>query len=106
MSSGRAGGIFAELSAIVTLLPERIGILGGRSSPACRGDASARGGETIGLFPDLVARLAPETALALETRGVAPLMIVSEALARAQRLIAAYASRSLPFWAGHQSRVG
>jgi hypothetical protein len=46
------------------------------------------GRATIRLFPDFSARLAPDAAMAWETRGVARLVTTGEALERARRLVA------------------
>lgn len=51
------------------------------------------GGETIALFPSFSPRFAPETALAWETRGAAPLVVTGETLAAARRMILESASR-------------
>ena len=56
-------------------------------------------GKLIRLFPDFARRVASETALAWETRGVAPLAIAGEALERARGLVAAHASREAR-WSG------
>ncbi len=56
-----------------------------------------QGHETIRLFPDLAARLAPTTAMLWETRGVAPLVMRGEKLAAARRavMMAAQAGRGV-----------
>jgi hypothetical protein len=45
-------------------------------------------GESIRLFSDFAARLAPEAALVWETRGAAPLVMTGEKLAVARRMVA------------------
>jgi len=49
--------------------------------------ANFEGGETIRLFPDFAARLAPDTAMAWETRGAAPLVMAGEQLEAARRAV-------------------
>ena len=44
-------------------------------------------GETIRLFPDFATRLAPETALAWETRGAAPLSLAGPKLRAAREAV-------------------
>jgi hypothetical protein len=50
-------------------------------------------GEVIRLFPDFSARLAPDAAVVWETRGVAPLVMVGDRLAAAQRMIVTHPTR-------------
>jgi T5SS/PEP-CTERM-associated repeat protein len=68
--------------------------LGGRAN-------FANDGETIRLFPDFAAHFTSETAPAWETHGVAPLVMVGEAVERARRLVASRAARR-----PHRSRAG
>jgi len=51
-------------------------------------------GETIRLFPDFAARLAPKTAMLWETKGAAPLVLAGEALEAARRTVAVAVSRA------------
>jgi T5SS/PEP-CTERM-associated repeat protein len=51
------------------------------------------GTETIRLFPDFAARLAPDTALAWETRGAAPLVVTGWQLTAARRAVVENAKR-------------
>ena len=52
-----------------------------------------RNGDSIRLFPDFAARLAPDAALVWETRGAAPLVTTGPVLAAARRLLAVIATR-------------
>jgi hypothetical protein len=54
--------------------------------PRHRDRANLHGEEMIRLHPDFAARPAPDTALAWETRGAAPLVMAGEALERVRAL--------------------
>jgi hypothetical protein len=65
-----------------------------------------RSGETVRLFPDFATRLAPETALAWETRGAAPLVMAGEQLTAARWTVLENAPRSRPGSAQPSSQAG
>ena len=49
--------------------------------------ANFEGGNTIRLFPDFAAPLAPDVAMVWETRGAAPLVMTGSRLAEARRVV-------------------
>jgi Hint domain len=55
--------------------------------------ANFEGGKTMRLFPDFAARLAPNTVLAWETRGAAPLVMTGPGLVAARAVVAAHSPR-------------
>jgi T5SS/PEP-CTERM-associated repeat protein len=56
-----------------------------------------RGYETIRLFPDFAARLAPDAAMMWETRAVAPLVTTGEGLSAARQTVSRSAPRRLRY---------
>ncbi|MSP02549.1 MAG: ribosome-associated translation inhibitor RaiA [Acetobacteraceae bacterium] len=93
--TGIAGKYFGHAQdARVTFTKSRLGFscdidLHARRGLTLRGEAEAAGvgGGTIRLFPDFSPKPTPETAMAWETRGAAPLVMTGMALATARQAV-------------------